>query len=108
MRESKFLSELTFKNLLAYALPLIIYSAIHVAVVRFISARALEQNDTDLFGGIVLLLVVTALIGATYNAIQRIRAAFAWRSALALVIMLLNFLFFFWMLIYHIPSPGSL
>jgi uncharacterized BrkB/YihY/UPF0761 family membrane protein len=103
-----FFQDLTFARLIVYLIRFVIPTAVNVLLINYVSASAIERNDTSIFEG--LLLVVSFLCGISLlqDAVKSFWRQRIWKNLLYFLVSTFNVYYFFKMLICCIPSPGAL
>ena len=104
----RFFDDFSLIRFVLYLIRLLIPTAINVLIINYISASAIERNDTSIFEGV--LLIVSFLFGTSLlqDAFRKFWTQRTWQNALYLIVSAFNVYYFFKMLICCIPSPGTL
>ncbi len=91
-----------------FAISLAIPSLINVLLLRYVSGSAQERNDTSLFEAIILLVLLLSVVALLQDAIRKVWNRADATNVVFLLVVAANFVYFWYMYIYHIPIPGAM
>jgi uncharacterized membrane protein len=91
-----------------FAISLAFPSVINVLLLRYVSASATERNDTNLFEAIILLVLLLSVVALLQDAIRKVWTRTDSTNIVFLIVVAANFVYFWYMYIYHIPIPGAM
>lgn len=91
-----------------FAISLAVPTVINVWLLQYVSESAKERNDTNLLEAIILLALLLSVVALLQDAIRKVWSRADATNLVLLIVVAANFVYFWYMYIYHIPIPGAM